>query len=64
MGYKKYSDYSAAEEMVNYIKRGGITSRNTAYRELLTISQEWPGTDAAYEAEYLINSEYSDQKYN
>lgn len=64
MGYKKYSDYSVAVEMLKHIKGGGITSRNTAYRELLTITQEWPGTDAAYEAEYLINSEYSDQKYS
>lgn len=63
MGYKKYSDYASAEEMVSYIQRGGISNRNTAYRELLTITQEWPGTDASYEAQYLIDTEYSDQKY-
>lgn len=64
MGYKKYSDYSSAEEMVAYIKRGGISNRNTAYRELLTITKEWPRTNAADDAEYLIDTEYVDQKYS
>lgn len=63
MGYKKYSDYAAAEEMINRIKRGEITNRNTAYRELVTISHEWRGTSLGDEAEYLIDVEYSDQKY-
>ena len=63
MGYKKYSDYSSAVEMVNYIRRGGISSRNTAYRELLTISNEWSGTSAGRDAEDLIDERYSDLKY-
>ena len=63
MGYRKYSDISSAEEMVSYIERGGIPDRNTAYRELLIIMQEWGGTSVAYDAQSLIDREYSDQKY-
>lgn len=63
MLYKKYSDISSAEAMVEHIKRGGISSRNTAFRELQTIAQEWSGTNVAREAQYLIDTEYSDLKY-
>ena len=64
MGYKKYSDIGAARVMIDNIKRGYISSRNTAYRELFTIANEWPGTPEGREAERLIDSEYSDQKYS
>lgn len=63
MGYKKYSDICTAEEMVQYIKNGGISNRNTAFRELQTICQEWPGTNVAREAKYLIDTEYSDLRF-
>ena len=60
MGYKKYSDYSVAEAMVLNIKGGKVPNRNTAYRELITITHEWPGTKVADEARYLIDTKYSD----
>ncbi len=63
MGYKKYSSIASAEEMIYKIKRGGISSRNTAYRELMTIANEWPGTSVGRDAEDLIDDEYSDLKY-
>lgn len=59
--YKKYSDVTSAEEMVNKIKNGEISNRNTAYRELVTIASEWEGTPVGNEAQYLIDYEYSDQ---
>lgn len=64
MGYKKYSDIDMAKEMVNKIRRGEISNRNTAYRELMQISNEWRGESVAYDAENLIDDEYSDLKYN
>lgn len=63
MGYKKYSSCEVAQAMVNHIKNGGIINRNTAYRELLTISNEWPGTSVGREAQDLIDEKYSDLKY-
>lgn len=44
------------------IKNGGISNRNTAYRELVTIMNEWPGTSVGDEAEDLIDERYSDLK--
>lgn len=62
--YKKYSDIAGAEAMIEHIKNGGISNGNTAYRELVTIKNEWPGTSVAYEAEALIDERYSQYKYN
>ena len=63
MGYKKYSYIEMAEEMVDRIREGKETNRNTAYRELVTIKNEWKGYPVANEAEYLIDEYYSDLKY-
>lgn len=63
MGYKKYSSIDVAESMVERIRNGGISNNNTAYRELLTISQEWAGTSVGREAQALIDYRYSDYKY-
>ena len=64
MGYKKYSDIYMAQEMVNKIERGEIPNRDTAYRELLTVVGEWRGTSVADEAEDLIDTRYSDLKFD
>ncbi len=64
MGYKKYSYVEMAEEMVDKIREGKIQNRNTAYRELVTIKNEWSGYQVADDAEYLIDTYYSDLKYN
>ena len=63
MLYRKYSDITSAEEMIERIRNGDISSRNTAYRELVVIAGEWDGTSVGREAEYLIDSMYSDLKY-
>lgn len=63
MGYKKYSDIASAEEMLEHIKRGNIGSRQTAYRELVTIINEWPRTPVAREAQRMIDADYSDLVY-
>lgn len=57
---KKYSDYSSAEAMVLNIKEGKVPNRATAYRELVTIINEWSGTKVAKDAQYLIDTKYSD----
>ncbi|MBD5531240.1 MAG: hypothetical protein HDQ98_03430 [Lachnospiraceae bacterium] len=62
MGYKKYSDTASAWEIIRQIKESKITG-NTAYRELETIKGEWRGTDLVDEAEYLINTMFSEYKY-
>lgn len=64
MGYsgKMHNDYASAEAIVEHVKNGGIINRYTAYTALLRVTQEWPGTDAAREAQYLIDTEYYDQK--
>lgn len=62
MGYKKYSNTASAREVICQIKEGKITG-NTAYRELETIKGEWRGTDLADEAEYLIDTMFSEYKY-
>ena len=51
MGYKKYSYVEMAEEMVDKIREGKIQNRNTAYRELVTIKNEWSGYQVADDAE-------------
>lgn len=63
MGYKKYSFIEMAEEMVEKIKNGKIVNRNTAYRELVTIVNEWRGNFVAQQAQWLIDERYSDLKY-
>lgn len=63
MGYKKYSDINMAIEMVDKIRRGEISNRNTAYRELMQISNEWRGESVGYDAQDLIDENYSDLKY-
>lgn len=63
MGYKKYSFVEMAQEMVDKIRRGGISNRNTAYRELMQIMNEWRGESVADDAEDLINERYYDLKY-
>ncbi len=62
MGYKKYSDIGVAAAIVEKIRNGGIPNRNTAYRELVTIMNEWSGTSVGDEAEDLIDERYSDLK--
>lgn len=63
MGYKKYSYIEMAEEMVNRIREGKIQNRNTAYRELVTIKNEWGSYQVGKDAEYLIDQYYSDLKF-
>lgn len=63
MGYKKYSFVEMAQEMVDKIRRGEIPNRNTAYRELVQIMNEWRGEPVADDAEDLIDERYSDLKY-
>lgn len=63
MGYKKYSYVEMAEEMVRKIKNGEISNRNTAYRELVQIINDWRGERVAEDAEDLIDEKYSDLKY-
>ena len=60
--YKKYGDTASAWEVINQIKEGKITG-NTAYRELEQIKSDWRGTDLADEAEYLIDTMFSEYKY-
>lgn len=60
--YKKYSDTAIAWEVIQQIKDGKITG-NTAYRELVTIRNEWRGTSVGNEAEYLIDTMFSSYKF-
>ena len=57
MGYKKYSDIASAEAMIERIKKGQVTG-NTAYRELITIKNEWPNTSVASEAEKILRYDF------
>ncbi len=61
MGYKKYSNTSGAWEVIQQIKDGKLTG-NTAYRELVTIKNEWSGTSLSDEAEYMIDTMFSEYK--
>ncbi len=45
------SDTAGAWEVIEQVKSGKITGR-TAYGELVTIKNEWPGTAVVNEAEY------------
>lgn len=59
MGYKKYSDEAAAWRIIEKIQDGELTG-NTAYRELISIRNEWKGTQAGDAAERLLDEMFSD----
>lgn len=64
MGYKKYSDSSSADAMMNNIESGKISNSNTAYRELKSISNEYRGSSIGNRADDMIDDLYCGQKYD
>lgn len=58
-----FSDITGAEEIIRQVKNGDFPNRNTAYRFLVEIVNQFRGQPIADEAEYLINTYYADQKY-
>lgn len=57
MSYKEFSDIASAEATIELIKEGKITG-STARGMLIAIKNEWPGTQAAKEAERLLKYQF------
>lgn len=54
---------AVAEEIMNKIKNGEYPNRNTAYRLLMEIVNQFRGERIADDAQYLIDTLYDDQKF-